>query len=63
MSEKESTTDQSGEESLEKRTFDKASDVNADPPGSKTSPPGSGDRDEAAIDKGRDKLDQAGGGH
>ena len=63
MSENQSTTDQSGDESLEERTFDKASDVNADPPGSKTGPPGSGDRDEQDIAKGMDKLDQAGGGH
>ncbi len=26
-------------------------------------PPGGGDRDEEAIEKGREKLDQAGGGH
>jgi hypothetical protein len=51
------------EGSLEERTFDKASDVNADAPGSKTGPPGSGDRDEADIAKGMDKLEQAGGGH
>ena len=41
----------------------KASDVNTDAPGSKTEPPGSGDRDEAAIEASRDKLEQAGGGH
>jgi len=63
MNDTESTPDPAGEEPLEKRTFDKASDVNADPPGSKTGPPGSGDRDEADITKGMDKLDQAGGGH
>lgn len=27
------------------------------------SPPGGGDRDEEAIEKGREQLDQAGGGH
>ena len=32
-------------------------------PGSLTHPPGSGDRDEDAIAKGEEKLDQAGGGH
>ncbi|MFL5844210.1 MAG: hypothetical protein ACJ762_05910 [Solirubrobacteraceae bacterium] len=26
-------------------------------------PPGNGDRDEAAIEAGEDKLEQAGGGH
>ena len=41
----------------------KASDVNTDKPGSKTQPAGSGDRDEAAIDTSREKLEQAGGGH
>jgi hypothetical protein len=63
MTENESTQGPAAEESLEKRTFDKASDVNADPPGSKTGPPGSGDRDEADIAKGQEKLEQAGGGH
>lgn len=42
---------------------DKASDVNTDPPGSKTQPPGQGDRDESAIAESREKLEQAGGGH
>jgi hypothetical protein len=28
-----------------------------------TTPPGSGERDEEAIEKGEEKLDQAGGGH
>jgi hypothetical protein len=28
-----------------------------------TTPPGSGDRDEDAIEKSEEKLDQAGGGH
>ena len=28
-----------------------------------TTPPGSGERDEDAIEKAEDKLDQAGGGH
>lgn len=28
-----------------------------------TTPAGSGERDEEAIEKARDKLDQAGGGH
>ena len=41
----------------------KASDVNTDKPGSKPHPPGSGDRDEGAIETAREKLDQAGGGH
>jgi len=58
MSENEGTPGRSGDDFPEK-----ASDVNADPPGSKTGPPGSGDRDEADIAKGMDKLDQAGGGH
>ncbi len=37
------------------------------PPGGKTheatTPPGQGERDEDAIQKSEDKLDQAGGGH
>lgn len=28
-----------------------------------TTPPGSGDRDEDAVERGEEKLDQAGGGH
>ena len=28
-----------------------------------TTPPGTGDTDEQAVEQGRDKLDQAGGGH
>ena len=31
--------------------------------GQKVGPPGQGDRDEAAIEEGLDKLGQAGGGH
>jgi hypothetical protein len=31
--------------------------------GQQTSPPGQGDLDEAALDAGREKLEQAGGGH
>ena len=37
------------------------------PPGGKTheatTPPGQGERDEEAVRKGEDQLDQAGGGH
>ena len=28
-----------------------------------TTPPGSGERDQEAVEKGEEKLDQAGGGH
>lgn len=28
-----------------------------------TTPPGNGEADEAAVEEGQDKLDQAGGGH
>ena len=28
-----------------------------------TTPPGSGDKDEEAVERGEDQLDQAGGGH
>ena len=34
-----------------------------DPTHEATTPPGQGDRDEEAIKKAEDKLDQAGGGH
>ena len=40
----------------------KASDVNTDKPGSKTQPPGSGDREERDIVRAAEKLDRAGGG-
>jgi hypothetical protein len=32
-------------------------------PGEATSPPSNPDTDEQAVEEGRDKLDQAGGGH
>jgi hypothetical protein len=35
----------------------------ADHPGEATSPPGNQDTDEQAVEEGRDRLDQAGGGH
>ena len=41
-------------------------DVTAPPSGNTheaTTPPGQGERDEEAIRKGEEKLDQAGGGH
>ena len=34
-----------------------------DPTHEATTPPGNGDRDEAAIEKGEDQIEQAGGGH
>ena len=35
----------------------------ADNPGEATSPPGNPEVDQAAVDEGQEKLDQAGGGH
>ena len=32
-------------------------------PGEATSPPGNGDTDQRAVEEGREKLEQAGGGH
>lgn len=32
-------------------------------PSEATSPPGNGERDEQAVEEGRERLDQAGGGH
>lgn len=40
-----------------------SSTVNSKDAGKHTGPPGSGPRDEAAIDAGMERLDQAGGGH
>jgi len=34
-----------------------------DPTHEATTPPGNGEADEEAVEKGEDKLDQAGGGH
>ena len=34
-----------------------------DNPAEANSPPGNGDLDEQALEQGREKLDQAGGGH
>ena len=34
-----------------------------DNPAEANHPPGNGDLDEQAVEQGRDKLDQAGGGH
>jgi hypothetical protein len=45
-----------------KDDFRRASDVNTDKPGSKTHPPGSGDREERDIVRAAEKLDRAGGG-
>ena len=45
---------------------DTKKDVTAPPSGNTheaTSPPGQGERDEEAIRKGEEKLEQAGGGH
>ena len=52
-----SHTEESNQDAL------RASDVNTDKPGSKTQPPGSGDREERDIVRAAEKLDQAGGGH
>lgn len=50
------TVDQGGD--------DKASgEVHSKDAGKTTRPPGSSDRDEAAIKAGEDRLEQAGGGH
>ncbi len=35
----------------------------AEGPHEATSPPGSGDKDDEAVEKGQEGLDQAGGGH
>ena len=43
---------------------DRASgEVRSDAAGSKSDPPATGDVDQAAVDAGRERLDQAGGGH
>ena len=44
---------------------DQKQDITApdEPTHEATTPPGNADRDEAAVEQGTDKLDQAGGGH
>ena len=44
-------------------TPDKGNTSPDDPTHEATTPPGNADRDEAAVEQGEDKLEQAGGGH
>src|SRR5829696_4859064 len=51
-------------ESVDQKGDDKGiTSPDAAHPGEATSPPGNPDTDEQAVEEGREKLDQAGGGH
>jgi hypothetical protein len=47
----------------ERREEQEEHDGEREPTGETATPPGGGDRDEESIRQGREKLDQAGGGH
>jgi hypothetical protein len=51
------------EERSERREEHEEREGKPEPSGEAATPSGGGDRDEDAIREGRDKLDQAGGGH
>jgi len=52
------------QESVKQQGDDRSStSPDAPHPGEATSPPSNPDTDQQAVDEGRDKLDQAGGGH
>jgi hypothetical protein len=55
MNENENTEEQSGDKGI--------TSPDADNPGEATSPPSNPDTDDQAVEEGRDRLDQAGGGH